>query len=361
MLRSGPALMKWIYDLSYGELKNELTDLGLKAFAADQVFLWLYSKNVPQIDEWTNVSKTNRERLLQNLDTSPPIILKENRDNEGTTKFLFRLVDKHCVEAVLIPEKHHYTFCISTQVGCALNCAFCATGRLGFTRNLSSGEILSQVLLLKKSLGDYEGKINIVLMGMGEPLLNYKNLTKALEIITAEKGMLISPRNITLSTAGIIDGLKRLENDFPRIKISVSLNAPDFTLREALMPVSKKERTGDLLTYLRENKDLRKHRVTFEYVLLAGINDSLSDAAKVAKLLHGIPCKVNLIPYNRSEPLPYKAPSNEQVEAFSDFLHARGYTVIVRWSKGRGIKSACGQLAASDDILTTKNTKELEE
>lgn len=360
--------MKWIYDLSYGELKHELTALGLKAFAADQVFLWLYGKNVPQIDAWSNVSKSNRQQLPQYFDTSQLTVLTENRDDEGTAKFLFQLADNHRIEAVLIPEKHHFTFCISTQVGCALKCAFCATGRLGFTRNLSSGEILSQVLILKKSLGEYEGKINVVLMGMGEPLLNYDNLKKALEIMTAEKGMLISPRNITLSTVGIIDALQRIEKDFPRIKISVSLNAPDFSLREELMPVSKKEKTSGLLAYLRDNKDARKHRVTFEYVLLAGINDSLADAAKVAKLLHGTPCKINLIPYNQNELLPYKTPPKKQVEAFSDFLHNKGYTVIVRWSKGRGIKSACGQLAASDPAAprlifnheAAKDTKEHE-
>jgi 23S rRNA (adenine(2503)-C(2))-methyltransferase len=342
--------MKWIYDLSYDQLKEEIGTAKLKKYTTDQVFQWLYRKNIQDTDKWTNLSKTSRDTLSGCFDTRLNTVLNIFEDQEGTKKFLVQLADEHNIEAVLIPEKHHYTFCISTQVGCPLNCAFCATGRMGFKRNLSSGEIVSQVLLLKKELADYTGKINIVLMGMGEPLLNYDNLKKALDIIASGKGMSISPRNITLSTAGILEELQRFEKDFPKVKISFSLNAPDASLREQLMPISRKEKLTEILEYLRTTKKRRKHRVTFEYVLLKGVNDSLEDARNVSELLKGISCKINLIPYNENKGMTFETPALETVTAFSDFLHSRGYTVIVRWSKGRGIQSACGQLASAGKI-----------
>lgn len=336
--------MKWIYDLTYEALKEEITTTGIKKFAADQVFQWIYEKIEPSPSNWTNVSKTNRDKLGKTYDTTLNDTAAIDEDKTGTKKFLFRLADGHHIEAVSIKEKDHYTFCISTQVGCALGCRFCATGRIGFKRDLSPGEILSQVLTLKKSLLPYSGKINIVLMGMGEPLLNYGNLKQALDIITSETGIGISPRNVTLSTAGILETLKQFEIDFPRIKISFSLNAPDAQLREDLMPISRKERPADILDYFRTTP--RKHRITFEYVMLKGVNDAPENVLKIVKLLRGISCKINLIPYNPIEGFDFQTPEPETVETFADQLHAKGFTVIVRWSKGKGIKSACGQLAA---------------
>lgn len=337
--------MKWIYDLTYDQLKEEIIALGLKTFAVDQVFQWLYEKNTQDINAWSNIGKTNREALIEAYDTMLDNIIGYDEDGQGTQKFLFELKDHLQVESVLIKEKDHYTFCISSQVGCALHCQFCATGRMGFRRNLTPGEILSQVLALKKELTGYTGKINLVFMGMGEPLLNYENLKQALEIITHEKGIGISPRNITLSTVGILEKLRLFEQDFPRVKISFSLNAPDSSLRETLMPVSIKEKLGTILEYFRSTAAGRKHRITFEYVLLKGVNDSPEDAVKIVKLLHGIPCKINLIPYNKIEHMAFDTPEPGSVEAFGDFLHSKGFTVIIRWSKGGGIKSACGQLA----------------
>lgn len=343
--------MKWIYDLSYDRLKEEIVAANLKKFAADQIFQWLYVKNIQDIDKWSNVSKTNREKLSKLFDTQLNTILDIKKDPRGTQKFLVELPDKHKIEAVLIPEKNHYTLCISTQVGCGLKCKFCATGEMGFKRNLSPGEILSQVLLLKKAIAEYEdnytGKINIVFMGMGEPLLNYENLKKALEIIINQNWLAFSTRHITLSTAGILTQIQRFERDFPKIKISLSLNAPTSSLREQLMPISKKEKLAEILDYFRAAREKRKRRVTFEYVLLKGVNDSLEDARKVAELLRGIPCKINLIPYNENKNARFETPPKEDVTAFSDYLYSRGYTAIVRWSKGREIKSACGQLAVT--------------
>ncbi len=335
-------MLKWIFDLSHGELREEILGLGMKAFAADQVFQWLYGKNVQDISAWTNIGKANRERLAETYDTALNRVIDIAADRQGTRKFLIELKDEKRIEAVLMAEKRHHTFCISSQAGCALGCTFCATGMMGLKRDLSPGEIVSQVLTLKKELAEYTGKINLVFMGMGEPLLNYENLKRALEIITAEKGMSISPRNITVSTAGILAGIRRLEQDFPRVKISLSLNAADAGLREELMPISRKEKPGALLGYFRETR--RKQRLTFEYVLIKGVNDSINDAKKLANMVKGIPCKINLIPYNEIAGCAYQSPKEEQVEAFSRYLHENGFTVVVRRSKGREIASACGQL-----------------
>ncbi len=345
--------MKRIYDLTYDALKQEIISLELPKFTVDQVFQWLYWKITPDISQWTNISKNNREKLSKHFDTALDEMSTAEKDGEGTRKFLFRLKDGYFVESVLIKEKHHYTFCISSQVGCALKCGFCATGQLGFKRNLTPGEILSQVLQLKKELGgpdptgQYKGKLNLVFMGMGEPLLNYENLKQALDILTDDKGVSISSRNITVSTAGILANIQRLEQDFPKLKISFSLNAPDSNLREQIMPISRKEKLTDILEYFRRTSRERRHRITFEYVMLKDVNDSPQHAAQTARLLRGISCKINLIPYNPNESLPFKTPAQEAVDNFSDYLHSLGYTVIVRWSKGRGIKSACGQLAGA--------------
>jgi len=336
--------MKWIYDVSYDGLTHQLTQAGFKAFAANQVFQWLYGKNQQDLSAWSNISKSGRELLAEMYDTNLNAVETVKEDEAGTCKLLIRLQDGNLIEAVLIKEKDHFTFCISSQVGCALACTFCATGKLGFTRNLSPGEILAQILLLKKRIPDYTGKLNLVFMGMGEPLLNYENLKQALNVITAENGLSISPRNITVSTAGILKTLRNLERDFPRIKVSFSLNTADSSLRLELMPIGKKELPETILDYFRNTE--RKHRVTFEYVMIHGVNDSLENARKLAALLRGISCKINLIPYNPNSGIPYKSPGRDTVENFSEFLHDRGYTVVVRWSKGRGIGSACGQLAA---------------
>jgi len=334
----------WIYNLSLNEIKEILVKNGLREFVSNQVFQWLYQKIENDVDNWTNISKNNREKIKKIFNLHYINIREKLEDREGTKKFLFELSDKKMIESVLIREKNHYTFCISTQVGCALGCKFCATGRMGFVRNLSSGEILNQILLLKKELNDYKGKINLVFMGMGEPLLNYNNLKNSLKIITDENGIMISQRNITVSTAGILENIKRLESDFPNIKISFSLNASSQKMREDLMPISKKEKLDEILNYFKNTK--RKHRITFEYVLIKGVNDKIEDAKKIVKLIKGIKSKINIIPYNENELIDFETPDKEVVDKFQEYLINRGFTVIVRWSKGREIKSACGQLAA---------------
>lgn len=334
--------MKWIYDLSYDELKNDILQLRMPAYSVNQISSWLYRRSNPGIDHWTDIAKKNREILKKKFDTRLDEIVDSRTDGQGTVKFLIRMRDGQAIESVLMKEKEHYTCCLSSQIGCSLGCVFCATGQMGFVRNLSSGEIISQLLLMKMYLGNYKGKMNIVFMGMGEALLNYENLSRALKIIVSETGMGISPRNITLSTAGILEKIKLFERNFPRIKISFSLNAPDEETRKKLMPVSRREKLADILEYFR--KVDRKYRMTVEYVLIQGLNDTPENARSVCRLLRGISCKINVIPYNAIAMSEFRSPEENAIEAFAGIVRSQGYTVLVRWSKGRDIQSACGQL-----------------
>ena len=342
-LRKNQSDMEWFFDLSHDELKECLKNIGVKEFVSIQLSSWILAKNVLDPAGWRNISSENRKRLSENIDFTLNKVIRTDSDPSATRKFLIGLNDGNRIESVLIPEKNHYTFCVSSQVGCALGCRFCATGNLGFKRDLSAGEIISQVLIMKRELSGYTGKINLVFMGMGEPLLNYVNLKKALGRLTDDKGVAISPRRITVSTAGILKNLRKLESDFPNIKISFSLNSADNTQRLKLMPVAKKESLDSIIEYFRATR--RRHRITFEYVLIDGINDSLADADKVARLLKSIPSKINLIPYNPVGFADFSTPSVSRVDGFAEFLAQRGYTVMVRWSKGKDIRSACGQLA----------------
>jgi 23S rRNA (adenine2503-C2)-methyltransferase len=333
----------WILERQLDELQEELRAAGFRGFAARQVFQWVYHKNSQEVAAWSNVGKADRARLAGLYEWKCRPVLESRGDDQGTKKFLIGLADGLKIESVLIREKDHYTFCLSSQAGCPLACRFCATGAMGLQRDLSAGEMVTQVLTLKKELGGYAGKLNLVFMGMGEPLLNYENLARSLRTISAPEGLNISPRHVTVSTAGILENLERLEREFPNVKVAFSLNAPTASLRAELMPVSRREHLEDLLAYFRESP--RRQRVTFEYVLLAGVNDSPAQARQLSRLLHGIPAKVNLIPYNENPRQPFRRPDEAAVEKFRAVLLEKGLTVITRWSKGQGIRSACGQLA----------------
>lgn len=337
----------WILERSLAELQEELRAAGFRDYTAKQVFQWLYQQNNQDPATWSNINKQDRERLSGLYEFGCRPVLFMQSDDQGTRKLLIGLADGLKIEAVLIREKDHYTFCLSTQVGCALACRFCATGTMGLRRNLSAGEIVSQVLTLKKELGEHDAKVNLVFMGMGEPLLNYDNLSLALQRIIAVDGLNISPRHITVSTVGILENLKKLELDFPQVRIAFSLNAPTSALRSELMPISQRENLDSLLDYFRGKK--RRQRITFEYVLLRGVNDAPAQAKELVRLLHGIPAKVNLIPYNENPSLPFQRPDENEVEKFRAELVKRGLTVITRWSKGQSIASACGQLAVLPD------------
>jgi 23S rRNA (adenine2503-C2)-methyltransferase len=325
----------WILERQLTDLQEELRAAGFRNYTARQVFQWLYQKNCLEPAAWSDISKQDRERLSGLYDWNCRTVLSVQNDNQGTRKLLIGLADGQKIETVHIREKDHYTFCLSTQVGCALACGFCATGTMGFQRNLSAGEMVSQVLTLKKELGEHAGKVNLVFMGMGEPLLNYDNLARALRLICEPDGLNISQRHITVSTVGILENLKKLARDFPLVKIAFSLNAPSNDLRCELMPVSRRESLGRK----------RRQPITCEYVLLHGVNDAPVQAKQLVALLHGIPAKVNLIPYNENPHLPFQRPNDTVVEKFRSELVRRGLTVMTRWSKGQDIRSACGQLA----------------
>ena len=337
----------WILERRISELQEELRAAGFRDYTARQIFQWLYQKNNQDPAAWSNIGKADREKLADFYEWQCRPVLSAQSDEQGTRKLVIGLADGLKIEAVLIHEKEHITFCLSTQVGCALGCRFCATGTMGLRRNLSAGEIVSQVLTLKKELADGPGKVNLVFMGMGEPLLNYDNLRLALQRITAVEGLNISPRHVTVSTVGILENLKKLEADFPTVKVAFSLNAPDSELRSRLMPVSQREGLGGLLAYFKAKK--RRQRLTCEYVLLHGVNDSPAQARELVRLLHGIPVKINLIPFNENPSLPFQRPDEAAVDRFRAELVRRGLTVVTRWSKGRNIASACGQLAILPD------------
>ena len=332
----------WILERSLAELQEEMRIAGFRDYTAGQVFQWLFQKNNQEPATWSNLHKQDREKLAEFYECGCRPVLSIQQDDQGTKKFLIGLADGQKIEAVLISEPDHHTFCLSTQVGCALACRFCATGTMGLRRNLSAGEIVSQVLTLKKELNEPDGKVNLVFMGMGEPLLNYDNLRPALQRIIAAEALAISPRHVTVSTVGILENLKKLEHDFPQVGIAFSLNAPDSDLRARLMPVSRPEDLNRLLAYFRKNK--RRRRLTCEYVLLRGVNDDPAQARALVRLLHGIPVKINLIPYNENPALPFQRPDENTVEKFRSELVRRGMIVLTRWSKGQSICSACGQL-----------------
>ncbi len=333
--------MRNIFSLNYREAKSVVKGLGYPEFQADNLFRWLYLKRVKNFDEMTDLPKGFRSFLWKNFKISYPRIIEKFSAPDGTTKYLFELEDRNKVESVLIPEKKHMTFCISSQVGCRMGCKFCATAQSGLARNLKFYEITGQVLSL---LERAEGKVNIVFMGMGEPLDNINEVERSIEMIN--KWMNISLKRITLSTVCLIDGLERILKKFPNIKIAISLNFPEEKDRTKFMPINRKYPISLIIKKLKELPIKRRERVTIEYVLMDRINDSLKDAEKLGKLLRGLRVKINLIPYNENEFLPWKRPSLKQVEAFASFLRKMNYSVFIRFSKGNEIKAACGQLRA---------------
>lgn len=331
-----------ILNLSLSELEDFFKQINLEPYRARQVFQWIWQRGITNFDQMTNLSLNLRKILDETFKIEHLYLLKRLRADDGAEKFLWQLEDKNVIESVFIPEPPRKTVCVSTQVGCPLSCCFCATGQLGFKRNLRSFEIASQV----QQVQNYIGKklTNIVFMGMGEPLLNTENVNGALEIITSSIGLGISQRHITISTAGIIEEIKYFLNSKWKVKLAISLNFSDQTKREKYMPVAKNNILEDLLKLAREYS-LQKQLVTFEYVLIKDINDSLEDAHQLLRLLKSIPSKINLIPYNEHPDLPYQAPDKNTINEFQKVLFNSDHPVILRKSKGKDILAACGQLA----------------
>ncbi len=333
-------------NLSPTELEAFIASFGKERYRSTQILKWLYKKGVHSIDEMTNLSKKFRQELSQvsTLSTLHPIHLEQAKD--GTKKFLFQLADGNRIESVLIPDKRRLTLCISTQVGCALGCRFCLTGKNGWKRNLRVSEILNQILSVRETLLDQTPITNVVLMGMGEPLANYENTLTAIQLMTHPEAFKFSSRRVTLSTAGLLPELERLAEVKIAFRLAISLNATDEETRSHLMPINRRSPLKKILEVCRHFPLRPRTRITFEYVLVKDINDSPQDAKRLLKVLQGIPSKVNLIPLNEAPEIPFKRPSEEKVRRFQEVLMDGGLTTIVRISKGVEISAACGQLQA---------------
>jgi 23S rRNA (adenine2503-C2)-methyltransferase len=316
----------------------------LPRFRGTQVFRWIYRHGATDFEAMTDLPRELRASLARDFALGTPELARHERSVDGTEKFLLTLSDRRHIESVFIPDTPSMTFCVSTQVGCAMACAFCLTGKMGLVRNLTAGEIAGQVRVLAGALDLRQKRFNIVLMGMGEPLHNYDETMKALRILADPQGLAVSPRRITLSTVGLLPALERLAGEPLMPNLAISLHAPTDEQRGRLVPLNKKYGVEDVIAACKRFPLKRRSRITFEYVLLAGVNDSEADAVRLARLLSGVKSKVNLIPLNAAPGIPFDRPPDETVNRFAQILADRHLTVSVRKSRGRDIRAACGQL-----------------
>jgi len=330
-------------DLLLEELEMILVSRRKERYRAKQILRWIYQKGASSLEEMTTLSKVLRKELTEIFFISQLAPEKIETSEDGTRKFLFPLSDGKFIETVLIPERKHQTICISTQVGCQLKCRFCLSGKKGLVRNLKVSEIVNQICLVKKYLGNKEENLNLVLMGMGEPLSNYDNTLRALKIILSPWGLKFSHRKVTLSTAGLIPEMERLGKELP-VNLAVSLNASNDQTRSYLMPINKKYPLSKLLKACSRYPLPSRKRITFEYNLIKEVNDSPEDAQKLIKLVKGIRCKINLIPFNPLPGVTFKRPDDETVLTFQEILHTHDISALIRKSRGADIHAACGQL-----------------
>ncbi|CUS97539.1 23S rRNA (adenine2503-C2)-methyltransferase [Candidatus Kryptobacter tengchongensis] len=346
MLNKTPISLK---GLTLPELENFVLDMGWEKFRAKQIFKWIYNKQVDDFAQMTDIPKHYREELSQIAQINELKLLTFEKSNcDGTIKFLFELKDGEKIESVLIPDESRLTLCISTQVGCPIDCKFCATGAMGFKRNLTAGEIIDQVIQAQKYS---ERRItNIVFMGMGEPLLNLKNLIKAIDIITSDNGIRIGARKITVSTVGIPDKIKELADAGRKVKIALSLHTLDENLRSKLIPIASRYPISSLLEALRYYYKKVGLRITYEYIVFDGLNDRDEDVKNLVELAKMIPCKINLLKFHpvdfiRKDPILKILKPSRRLEEFAQKLRENNLTVFVRSNAGEDIKAACGQLA----------------
>ncbi|MDR2861438.1 MAG: 23S rRNA (adenine(2503)-C(2))-methyltransferase RlmN [Syntrophobacterales bacterium] len=353
-------------DMTLEELEAFISSLGKERYRARQIMACLYRKGAsrtsagkviprhadavtavkeeaPLFGEMTTLSKALRQYLAENTRLYSPLIAKTQVSRDTTKKILFQLHDGHCVESVLIPGKTHWTVCVSTQVGCRMGCRFCLTGRQGLIRNLTPAEITGQLTALQQETPEGPEIQNIVLMGMGEPLDNYDNVVKAIRILTSDHALGFSSRKVTLSTCGLSPIILKLGEDVC-VNIAISLNAPDNDTRNELMPINRKYPLETVFDACRNYPMPGRRMITFEYILIRDVNDSINDARKLVKLLRGTRCKLNLIAFNEFPGSPFKTPTPETIAAFQTYLAEHHYTAILRASKGRDILAACGQL-----------------
>ncbi|MBI4477835.1 MAG: 23S rRNA (adenine(2503)-C(2))-methyltransferase RlmN [Acidobacteria bacterium] len=331
-------------ELTRTDLQSALEALEVEAYRAGQIARWVYKRGVNDFNQMSNLSKELRATLRQSFTIATPAIVRTDASVDGTRKFHLRLSDGREIESVFIPDTPAMTFCVSTQVGCAMACAFCLTGKMGLVRNLTAGEIVGQVRLMAQELDLLDKSFNIVLMGMGEPLHNYDQTMKALQILADPEGLAISPRRITLSTVGASTKIERLATEPLMPNLAISLHATTDEMRDKLVPINRKYKLNELLDVCRRFPLKRRNRITFEYVLLKDVNDTPDDARRLVRLLHGIRAKVNLIPLNEAPAIDFRRPSDARVNQFAQILADHHVTVSVRKSRGRDIRAACGQL-----------------
>lgn len=336
-----------VRDLSAADLTRELAALGEKPFRARQLYDWLWKRQARSFDEMSNLSKSLREKLKTRFTLNAVEIVSEQKSGDGSVKFGLRLHDGNLVEGVLIPAGDRMTACVSSQAGCSLNCKFCATGYLPLKRNLHHYEIFDQVAIISEAARKYYGQplSNIVYMGMGEPLLNYKHMMRSIERITAPDAMGMSPRRITVSTAGVAKLIKRLGDDQARFEFALSLHAADDEKRNEIMPINESNSLEALSDALKHFYNKTKNRVTLEYIVFHDFNDSLEDAAKLLKFSRVAPAKINIIEYNPIAEALFQNASEERFQKFIAYLEKKGAIVNVRRSRGKDVDGACGQLA----------------
>lgn len=334
--------MKNIKDYNLEELKKELISIGEKPFRAEQIFKWIYQDKVTSFDEMTNLSLELREKLKQNYSLCIFNILKKQESSDGTIKYLFDVLDGNAIETVLMKYHHGYSLCVSTQIGCKMGCKFCASTGIAFARNLTSGEIVEELLAVER---DQNIKIsNIVYMGIGEPLDNYDNVVNSIRIINNPKGINIGARHISVSTSGLVPNIYRLAEENIQCTLSISLHATNNEKRSSMMPVNNRYPIEELIQACKDYITKTNRRISFEYALAKDNNDNLEDAKELVKLLKGMLCHVNLIPINKIENGAFDKSSNENIIKFRDYLNEHGIVATIRRELGSDIDAACGQL-----------------
>lgn len=348
--------------LERASLQAFFADLGEKAFRADQLMQWIHQYGVDDFAAMTNLSKALRERLVQVAEIQGPEVVSSQVADDGTRKWLLRVAGGSCIETVFIPEADRGTLCVSSQVGCSLNCSFCSTAQQGFQRNLSSAEIIAQLWIANRELGrDPKGErliSNVVMMGMGEPLLNFDNVVSAMNLMLDDMAYGLSKRRVTLSTSGVVPALERLKQACP-VSLAVSLHAPNDSLRNELVPINKKYPIAELLKACRSYvAGEPRRRVTIEYVMLDGVNDSEQHAVELIHCLRDVPVKVNLIPFNPFPATRYRRSPQSVIDHFRDILMQAGILTVTRKTRGDDIDAACGQLAGRVQDRTRRSQRQ---
>ncbi|HBD11895.1 MAG TPA: 23S rRNA (adenine(2503)-C(2))-methyltransferase RlmN [Porticoccaceae bacterium] len=342
------------------QLTAFFSDIGEKPFRAKQLLKWIHQRGVTEFAQMTDLSKALRTRLQEIAEVRVPTVVSHTASRDGTAKWLVQVAGDNCVESVFIPEKNRGTLCVSSQVGCSLDCSFCATGKQGFNRDLETAEIVSQVWIAERALSASGRAVsNVVLMGMGEPLLNFDNVVEAVNLMMHDCAYGLSKRRVTLSTAGVVPALDKL-GEVTDVSLAISLHAPNDALRDTLVPLNRKYPIADLLAsanrYLDALPDQRR-KITVEYTLIGNVNDRMEHAQELASLLRHTPCKINLIPFNEFPGTAYRRVSNNAMYRFRDILADAGYTVTIRTTRGDDIAAACGQLAGQVNDRTRRSER----